>query len=67
VLQDVRAWDAVGVVGAGISVGARLPAAVGRDSLLWQALEVDPVALDSLIATTGAAEESASCWRSGKT
>ena len=48
VASDIRAWDAVAVLGAGVSVSARLPPGAGLDALLWMALDADPKALERL-------------------
>ena len=50
VAAEVRAWDAVAVIGAGVSVSARLPLNAGLDALLWQSLENAPGALADLQA-----------------
>lgn len=52
VAAEVRAWNAIAVVGAGLSVPARLPMSAGLDPLLWQAFENSPEALADLRAQT---------------
>lgn len=54
-LAEVRAWDAVVVVGAGLSVPARLPLTPGLEALVWQAIDADSAALAALRAEAGVA------------
>jgi hypothetical protein len=48
IASDIRAWDAIAVVGAGASISARLPPGTGLEALLWLALDADPKALRNL-------------------
>lgn len=53
VAGELRSHDAVAVVGAGLSAGARLPLASTLDSLLYTALDADPKALATVQASLG--------------
>lgn len=58
VAVDIKAYNAVAVVGAGLSAASRLPLSGGLDALLWQAIDADPQAISELRAKLGDASTS---------
>jgi len=56
VAAEVKAWNAVAVLGAGVSASARFPMTASLDALLWQALDADPATLAALLAGAGLPE-----------
>jgi hypothetical protein len=58
-VSEVRAWDAVAIVGAGLSRGPGFPTASGLTPLVWQALDGDPAGRAELADRLGISDASA--------
>jgi hypothetical protein len=59
VVSELRAYGAVGVLGAGVSYLSGYPLARDLKALVWHAIETDPEALDAIASKLGVARVSA--------